>query len=130
MRHIIHPEIAAKYLPAKLVHYFRLALGCDPDGKPFLCEVPCENLDNVWNRSNLEACEIAKTQWIRADSQNSKGLEGYEHSYPQSLRRFKDPEWTTQPLEEIIGTAYKDRIIMTEDHPALLRLIGAEQPSL
>jgi len=127
VRHLIRPDLAAKHLPAKLVKYCRLALGCDPEGKPFLCEVPCENLDNTWNRSNLEACEIAKSQWIRADSQNKDGLEGYQHSYPHSTRRFKEPEWTTQSLTDTIGTAFKDRVIMREDHPALLRLIGAEQ---
>ena len=128
MRHLIRPDLAAKYLPAKLVKYCRLALGVDPEGKQFLCEVPCENLDNIWNKSNLEACEIAKTQWIRADSQNKDGLEGYQHSFPLSTRRFKEPEWTTQPMAEIIGTAYTDRAIISAEHPALLRLIGAEQP--
>ena len=127
-RHLIRPDLAAKHLPAKLVKYCRLALGVDPEGKHFLCEVPCENLDNIWNKSNLEACEIAKTQWIRADSQNKDGLEGYQHSFPLSTRRFKEPEWTTQPMAEIIGTAYTGRAIIIADHPALLRLIGAEQP--
>jgi hypothetical protein len=128
VRHLIRPDLAAKHLPAKLVKYCRLALGCDPDGKQFLCEVPCENLDNVWNRSNVESCQIAKALWIRADSQNKDGLEGYQHSYPHSTRRFKDPEWATQSLMDIIGLAFKDRVIIAEDHPALLRLIGAEQP--
>jgi hypothetical protein len=127
-RHLIRPDLAAKHLPAKLVKYWRLALGIDPEGKHFLCEVPYESLDNIWNRSNLEACEIAKTQWIRADSQNKDGLEGYQHSFPQSTRRFKEPEWTTQPMAEIIGTAYTGRAIISVEHPALLRLIGAEQP--
>jgi len=127
-RHLIRPDLAAKDLPAKLVKYCRLALGVDPEGKHFLCEVPCENLDNIWNSSNLEACKLAKTQWIRADSQNKDGLEGYQHSLPRSERRFKEPEWTTQPMAEIIGTAYTGRTIITTEHPALLRLIGAEQP--
>lgn len=126
IRHLIRPDLAAKYLPAKLVKYCRLALGCDPEGKPFLCEVPCDNLDNIWNSSNLEGCKIAKTQWIRLDSQNKD--EGYQHSFPLSTRRFKESEWTTQPMAEIIGNAYSGRTIMTADHPALLRLIGAEQP--
>jgi hypothetical protein len=128
IRHLILPDLAAKYLPTKLIKYRRLAWGCDPEGKPFICEVPCDNLDNVWNRSNLEACEIAKTQWVRADSKNKDGLEGYQHTLPLNTRRFREPEWPAQPFSEIISTAFKDRVIMSDDHPALLRLIGAELP--
>jgi len=126
--HLIRPDLAEKHLPAPLVNRRRLALGTDPEGKLFLCEVPCDNLDNAWNKSNLEACEYAKTRWVRADSKNDIGLEGYEISFPLSTKAFREPEWPVQPLSEIIGIAFKDRVIMSDDHPALLRLIGAEQP--
>jgi hypothetical protein len=125
--HLIRPDLAESHLPAPLIIRRRLALGSDPDGKLFLCEIPCDNLDNAWNKSNLEVCEIAKTRWVRADSKNAAGLEGYEISFPLSAKAFREPEWPVQPLGEIISLAFKNRTITAEDHPALLRLIGAEQ---
>ena len=125
--HLIRSDLAEKHLPARLINRRRLALGTDPEGKLFLCEVPCDNLDNAWNKSNLDACEYAKTRWVRADSKNDVGLEGYEISFPLSTKAFREPEWPAQPLSELIGIAFKDRAIMSDDHPALLRLIGAEQ---
>ena len=126
--HLIRTDLAEKHLPAPLINRRRLALGTDPEGKLFLCEVPCDNLDNAWNKSNLDACEYAKTRWVRADSKNDVGLEGYEISFPLSTKAFREPEWPAQPLSELIGIAFKERVIMSDDHPALLRLIGAEPP--
>ena len=37
------------------------------------------------------------------------------------------PNWPKQSLGELIGRAFAGRMIETEDHPALLRKIGAKQ---
>jgi hypothetical protein len=37
------------------------------------------------------------------------------------------PKWPTQSLSEFISVTFAGRMIDTEDHPALLRLIGAKQ---
>ena len=128
VRHFIHPALATKHLPAKLVKHYRLALGMDADGKHFLCEIPTENKDNTWNKSNLEICEIAKTRWVMANSQNQDGLEGYQAGFPLSPDGFEEQRktlaWTTQPMAEIVGKAFAKAIILTDDDPALLRVIG------
>jgi hypothetical protein len=38
-----------------------------------------------------------------------------------------EPKWPTQSLDELIDKAFDGRQIDREDHPALLRLIGARQ---
>src|SRR6266851_3322930 len=45
--HLIDEEIAVRYLPAKKIKRFRLALATKPYDAHFLCQVPSINLDNT-----------------------------------------------------------------------------------
>jgi hypothetical protein len=119
--HLINEHIAMRHLPSAQIFRFRLALAAKPFDKFFLCRVPSQNLDNPWNMTNLQACEQAKTFWARATSQ--EGVEGYTRD-PDV---FPAPNWPTQPLEDLIGAAFAPRMITKEDHPGILRLIGAKQ---
>jgi hypothetical protein len=40
---------------------------------------------------------------------------------------FPEPKWLMQSLADLIDKPFTGRMIMREDHPALLRLIGAKQ---
>ena len=48
---------------------------------------------------------------------------------PKDQDAFTEPKWPTQTLQELIWHSFAGRIIDREDHPGLLRLIGARQTS-
>jgi hypothetical protein len=64
---------------------------------------------------------------------NSGAYKGSRSSYKIDFARdadaFPTPKWPTQSLDELIAIAFNGRMIDREDHPALLRLIGAK-PSM
>jgi len=125
--HLIVEDLALRFLEAGEIKRFRLALASKPNDVFFLCEVPTQNLDNSWNQTNLEACERAKTFWTKAISRKGEGVENYKISFAKEPDAFRDPDWPKQPLGELITRAFGGRMIETEDHPALLRKIGAKQ---
>jgi hypothetical protein len=125
--HLIDEELAMRYLPSAKILRFRLALATKPGDVFFLCHVPSRNTDNSWNASNLQACEQAKTLWIQATSRKEEGVEAYKIDMARDADAFPAPKWPTQTLEEIIGRTFEGRQIETENHPGLLRLIGAKQ---
>ena len=125
--HLIDEDLALRFLEAGEIKRFRLALATKPNDVFFLCEVPTQNLDNSWNDSNLEACEKAKTLWTKATSRKGEGVESYKITFARDPDAFRDPNWPKQSLGELITRAFAGRMIETEDHPALLRKIGAKQ---
>jgi hypothetical protein len=125
--HLIDEELAMQFLPSGQVQRFRLVLAAKPYDIFFLCEVPSKNLDNLWNATNLEACEKAKTQWIIVSSRKDEGVDNYKITRARHPDAFPEPKWPTQSLTTLIERTFAGRIITTEDHPALLRLIGAKQ---
>jgi len=125
--HLIDEDLALRFLEAGEIKRFRLALATKPGDVFFLCEVPTQNLDNAWNISNLEACGKAKMLWTKAISRKSEGVENYKITFAKEPDAFRDPDWPKQSLGELIARAFAGRMIETEDHPALLRKIGARQ---
>lgn len=127
MLHLINEELAMQYLPSAKIKRFRLALASKPGDKFFLCHVPTRNSDNSWNMSNMQACEQAQTHWIQATSRREEGVEAYKIDRSRDVDAFPEPNWPKQTLDEHILQTFADRMIDREDHPALLRLIGAKQ---
>jgi hypothetical protein len=125
--HLIGEELAMQFLPSGQVLRFSLVLATKPYDIFFLCEVPTRNLDNLWNATTLEACEKAKTQWTMVSSRKAEGVENYKITLAKDLGAFPKPKWPAQSLTTLIERTFAGRIITTEDHPALLRLIGAKQ---
>jgi hypothetical protein len=127
LQHLVIEELAMQYLPSARIIRHRLALGTTPYDRFFLCHVPSQNLDNIWNETNLRACLEARKFWTEATSRKGEGAEGYFINYAEHATAFPEPEWPTQSLSELIETAFTGRLITEADHPALLRLRGAEQ---
>jgi hypothetical protein len=126
--HLIEDELAARYLSSGQIQRFRLALATKPFDIFFLCHVPTRNEDNQWVATNQLACEKAKTAWVQAVSRKEEGIEGYQINFAQDQDAFPAPKWPQQQtLEDLIGKTFAGRMIDREDHPALLRLIGAKQ---
>jgi hypothetical protein len=127
--HFIAESLAVTYLPSGRIQRFRLALATKPHNSFFLCHVPSQNLDNLYNKSNLEGCRQAQQLWTQLVSRRDEGIDGYKVMYSRDPDAFPDPEWPEDPLSKIIEVTFANRIILTDDHPALFRLIGARQSS-
>ena len=125
--HLIEEELAMRHLPSGRILRFRLALATKPNDVFFLCHVPTQNLDNVWNESNLQACLQAKQHWTQATSRRDEGVDGYKVDFAKNQDAFPEPNWPTQKLDALIQTTFAGRMIDRDDHPGLLRLIGARQ---
>jgi hypothetical protein len=104
-----------------------LALATKPFDIFFLCIVPSRNEDNSYNASALKACEQAKAMWVQATSRREEGVDAYKIELARDADAFPDPKWPAQSLDELILKTFTGRMIDREDHPALLRLVGARQ---
>jgi hypothetical protein len=125
--HLIDEELAMRFLqPGRILH-FRLALAAKPYDVFFLCHVPTRNEDNTWVASNLIACEKAKTRWTLATSRREEGVDAYKPDASRDPDAFPEPQWPAQSLDELINVTFSGCMIVTENHPGLLRLIGARQ---
>jgi hypothetical protein len=125
--HLINEDLAMRFLPSGRILRFRLALATKPFDAFFLCHVPTRNADNSWNASNMAACERAKVQWVQATSRKEEGVDAYKIDAARNPDAFPEPRWAAQSLAELIGVTFTGRMIDREDHPGLLRLIGAKQ---
>ena len=73
-----------------------------------------------WNRSALEAAEMAQKRWIRVAA--NMGLGAYE--VYEAVGNLPEPEWPDVDFQEILRIAFKDRFITSLDHPVVRRLRG------
>jgi hypothetical protein len=125
--HLIEEDLAMQYLPSGKIKRFRVALATKPHDRFFLCIVPSRNLDNGYNSTTLTGCERAKTLWVEVTSRKEEGVEAYKIDLAKDQDAFPEPKWPTQSLGGLIEKTFVGRMIDREDHPALLRLIGARQ---
>lgn len=125
--HLVDEELAMQYLPSGKILRFRFALASKPFDVFFLAEVPTRNPDNEWNVSSLFACEKARAVWVQVTSRKEEGVEAYKIDYARDQDAFPEPKWPPQSLDELIERTFTGRMIDRDDHPALLRLIGAKQ---
>jgi hypothetical protein len=124
--HLIEEDLALQYIqPGRILRY-RLALATKPYDVFFLCQMPSRNLDNEWNRAAVKACEQAKTLWTIVVSRKEEGVETYKVDYSRDPDAFPEPKWPTLTLNELILTRFSGLVIDKEDHPGLLRLVGAK----
>ena len=75
--HLIDEEIAVAVPASRQIMRRRLVLASKPHDVFFLCIVPSQNLDNSWNATALEACERAKTTWVKVSSRRDEGVDEY-----------------------------------------------------
>jgi hypothetical protein len=78
-------------------------------------------LGRSWHESARKAAEIAKKYWIRITADKSLG--GYRVRQADG-KKLSEPDWPDKSFNELLTTAFADRIIMSEDHPVVRRLRG------
>ena len=125
--HLIREDLALQFLPAGRIKRQRLALAAMPSDRFFLCEIPTRNLDNAYNRDNVAACEQARRYWVQLSSRRDEGVDGYTINKAVDPDAFPEPRWPRQALADLISSSFPGRMITDENHPGLLRLIGAKQ---
>jgi hypothetical protein len=122
----VNHGLAMQYLHESKIRRFRLALGSRPyKDALFLCTVPCQNLENGYNKTALECCIKAKTSWVEARSLKYKGLEAYEPVLAVDQDAYNDRlEWPTATMDEILDVTFAGKMIETPDCPGMRRLRG------
>jgi hypothetical protein len=64
---------------------------------------------------------------VQVTSRKDEGVEAYKIDYARNEAAFPAPQWPKQSLKELIYTTFTGRMIRTDDHPGLLRLVGDVQ---
>ncbi len=75
---------------------------------------------NTWFDSARDAAELAKTSWVRMPADMS--LKAYRIYKAQG--QLSEPVWPEKPLSEILQSAFRDRIVDSENHPVVRRVRG------
>lgn len=75
---------------------------------------------NSWTESALEIAEYAKGRWVRIKS--NREIARYECFEAQGT--LTEPSWPELSFEQMMNMAFRDRRIMSLDHPVLRRLRG------
>jgi len=112
-------ELAIEIVPKVLVP------SITTHGHSFLWPIRLPGEDNRiddWNRSALNAAELAQKKWIRVMSNMSLG--SYETLVAATVH--PDPTWPELGLEEWITLGFRDRIITSTEHPVVRRLRGEQ----
>jgi hypothetical protein len=73
-----------------------------------------------WSRSERIGAELAMTQWVRTRANMSLGA--YEHTIAEGV--MADPVWPDISYQELVRTAFGDRMVTSTDHPVVKRLRG------
>jgi hypothetical protein len=129
--HLIMPDLISQ-LDRDDIQYMRLALGSKPYDRFCLIHIPVLNLDNVWNQTNLEACQKARESWVRVVSKKASQEEGYRIilSKAESEGRgspFPEPNWPKEDIDTLLEVTFEGRTIDEKTHPAWRYLAGDKQ---
>lgn len=119
--YFVHPslysELAAEVRPKMLYTYVTR------DGNVALWPVNLPGEDgrlDSWSQSAHEGAKRAETAWVRLVANRTVGA--YDIYEASSLT--DEPVWPEKSFKEILSLAFKDRLIVSLDHPVVKRLRG------
>jgi hypothetical protein len=75
---------------------------------------------NEWHRSLMDGVEAAMHHWVRIKA--NMALAAYEIC--QATGTIPDPVWPDETFQELLRTAFRDRVVDRVDHPLIKRLRG------
>jgi hypothetical protein len=101
---------------AELVTHVNLFRGINQLQVEFIW--PVKTSDNLWNQSSQESVYMAMKYWIRVFNKKT-----YYEPRPMKAH-IPDPEWSNLSFEQLIGTAFADRLITSPDHRIVRLLQG------
>lgn len=125
-KYLVIPELVTEVSSTGRLRPVTIYTGITHPGQVlFLSDIPLPNPDGRDNRYNISrrvAYDLAKTKWVRIQSNTALGA--YQTSVACGI--LPDPVWPEEP-ESIINAleiAFKDKLIDSHDHPVLKRLRG------
>lgn len=80
--------------------------------------------DNAWNTSVMRAMDRGETHWIALESDRALGE--YKINVAPRSAQWGEPKWVNRTLEDVLGLAFRDRVIDTLDHDVAKRLLGTD----
>jgi hypothetical protein len=92
-------------------------------GVPFLWPIRLPGADGKhddWNRSALEAAQMAQKTWGRVTANIALGA----YEVFEATAQLPEPNWPEVPFKELLRVAFKDKRIDSLDHPVLRKLRG------
>jgi hypothetical protein len=92
-------------------------------GVPFLWPIRLPGADGKhddWNRSALEAAQMAQKTWVRVTANLSLGA----YEVFEATAQLPEPNWPELPFNELLRVAFRDKFIGGLDHPVLRKLRG------
>jgi hypothetical protein len=92
-------------------------------GVVFLWPVPLPDEGgrrNAWGETAREACELAKSSWVRLAPDMSLGA----YRVYQAEGQLSAPVWPDKSLSDLLKLGFRDRIIDSAEHPVVKRLRG------
>jgi hypothetical protein len=121
--YIVSEQVASVLGP--LVRAVELYTAIDRQNNVFLIPVPLpgpNGVRNSWHESLLQAVMRAKLDWLRITSNHALG--GYDIF--QAITKLPEPIWPDLLLmEDLLGIAFRERIITDPEHPVVQELLGA-----
>lgn len=80
--------------------------------------------NNSWTDSALKAMTTAQAAWVTMETDHP--LNEYKVHVAPNTEQWGEPKWPDQSLEELVETAFRDRVIRSLDHPIAARLLGLD----
>jgi hypothetical protein len=116
------PPAIANELPGEF-YMATLYTAVNRQGVTFLWPVRLPGSDGKvmeWHRSAAEAAERAMEVWVRVKANMSLGA----YEIFEAPNTVSEPKWPAATFNELLRTAFRDRLIASFDHPVIRRLRG------
>ena len=119
--YLIDPDVMQQV--EDLAKPYRLTQAIDRQNNVFIwpLAIPDDTRPLKWHLSALEAANNAELEWTRM--QANMALGAYEIFAAE--QHLSDPVWPELSMNELLGIAFKNKIIDRPDHLVLLQLRGA-----
>lgn len=117
--YVVHPDL--EELVGKDAFPAELRLAVNRDGEYFFlyCKYPSRP-DEPYTTTRLNGVDEAQRCWVRL--RRKDGEDGYE--IIKARGELPEPVWPKKPFLDLLSCAASDRVILEEDHPILMRLLG------
>jgi hypothetical protein len=116
------PPVVANELPGEF-YMATLFTAVSRQGVVFLWPVRLPGSDGKileWHRSAAEAAERAMKTWVRVKANMDLGA----YEIYEAANTVSEPQWPAASFNELLRTAFRDRLIADFDHPVIQRLRG------
>jgi hypothetical protein len=119
----ISPALWSDLSTESTVSARRLHTAISRQGTLFLWPVklpPRDGRTDRWSESMLDIVEVAKSKWVRI--QSDRGVGAYAYITPEA--ELPPPDWPALAFSEILRLAFRSNFVDNLDHPVLRRLRG------